>query len=404
MKNSFLVKNAPWLMAGALLTLLSSFGQTFFISIFAAEIQTEFSLSHGSWGGIYALGTTTSAVVMIWAGGLTDKFRVRTLGPAVLLLLAFACLLMAFNPYAWFLPIVIFALRLSGQGMTTHIALVAMARWFVAARGRALSISALGFSVGQAVLPIIFVMLLGVIDWRILWIFAAFISLAGVPLLIRLLRQERTPQSMANENPSFGMDARFWTRIDAIRHPLFWCMVPSILGPSAFNTAFFFHQVHFAGLKDISHVTLVAQFPLYTAVSVGAMLLSGWGLDKVGTPRLIPFFQVPMIAAFIVFGLAENLYGIVIGFVMLGLTAGASATLPSAFWAEFYGTKYIGSVKALAAAVMVLGSAIGPGITGLLIDYNVGLEIQFYWIAAYFALATLVLWLGVRRYAPSLKD
>lgn len=404
MNNSFLVKNAPWLMSGALLTLLSSFGQTFFISIFAAEIQTEFSLSHGSWGGIYALGTTTSAVVMIWAGGLTDKFRVRTLGPAVLLLLAFACLLMAFNPYAWFLPIVIFALRLSGQGMTTHIALVAMARWFVAARGRALSISALGFSVGQAVLPIIFVMLLGVIDWRILWIFVAFISLAGVPLLIRLLRQERTPQSMANENPSFGMDARFWTRIDAIRHPLFWCMVPSILGPSAFNTAFFFHQVHFAGLKDISHVTLVAQFPLYTAVSVGAMLLSGWGLDKVGTPRLIPFFQVPMIAAFIVFGLAENLYGIVIGFVMLGLTAGASATLPSAFWAEFYGTKYIGSVKALAAAVMVLGSAIGPGITGLLIDYNVGLEIQFYWIAAYFALATLVLWLGVRRYAPSLKD
>ena len=404
MNNSFLVKNAPWLMSGALLTLLSSFGQTFFISIFAAEIQTEFSLSHGSWGGIYALGTTTSAVVMIWAGGLTDKFRVRTLGPAVLLLLAFACLLMAFNPYAWFLPIVIFALRLSGQGMTTHIALVAMARWFVAARGRALSISALGFSVGQAVLPIIFVMLLGVMDWRILWIFAAFISLAGVPLLIRLLRQERTPQSMANENPSFGMDARFWTRIDAIRHPLFWCMVPSILGPSAFNTAFFFHQVHFAGLKDISHVTLVAQFPLYTAVSVGAMLLSGWGLDKVGTPRLIPFFQVPMIAAFIVFGLAENLYGIVIGFVMLGVTAGASATLPSAFWAEFYGTKYIGSVKALAAAVMVLGSAIGPGITGLLIDYNVGLEIQFYWIAAYFALATLVLWLGVRRYAPSLKD
>ena len=404
MNNSFLVKNAPWLMSGALLTLLSSFGQTFFISIFAAEIQTEFSLSHGSWGGIYALGTTTSAVVMIWAGGLTDKFRVRTLGPAVLLLLAFACLLMAFNPYAWFLPIVIFALRLSGQGMTTHIALVAMARWFVAARGRALSISALGFSVGQAVLPIIFVMLLGVIDWRILWIFAAFISLAGVPLLIRLLRQERTPQLMTNESPSFGMDARFWTRIDAIRHPLFWCMVPSILGPSAFNTAFFFHQVHFAGLKDISHVTLVAQFPLYTAVSVGAMLLSGWGLDKVGTPRLIPFFQVPMIAAFIVFGLAENLYGIVIGFVMLGLTAGASTTLPSAFWAEFYGTKYIGSVKALAAAVMVLGSAIGPGITGLLIDYNVGLEIQCYWIAAYFALATLVLWLGVRRYAPSLKD
>lgn len=403
MNDSFIIKNAPWLASGAILTLLSSFGQTFFISIFAAEIQADFSLSHGSWGGIYALGTTTSAVVMVWAGGLTDRFRVRTLGPAVLLLLAFACLLMALNPYAWFLPVVIFALRLSGQGMTTHIAVVAMARWFVAARGRALSITALGYSVGQALLPIVFVMFLGVMGWRILWIIAALISLAGVPLLIRLLRQERTPQSMANENPSFGMNARFWTRLDAIRHPLFWCMVPSILGPSAFNTAFFFHQVHFAELKDISHVTLVAQFPLYTAVSVAAMLLSGWGLDRLGTPRLIPFFQVPMIAAFIVFGMAEGIYIVMVGFVLLGLTAGATATLPSAFWAEFYGTKYIGSVKALAAAVMVLGSAIGPGITGLLIDYNIGLEFQFYWISAYFAFASVVLWFGVRKYAPSLR-
>ena len=403
MRDSFLFKNAPWLASGALLTLMSSFGQTFFISIFAAEIQTEFALTHGAWGGIYALGTTTSAVVMVWAGGLTDKFRVRTLGPAVLLLLAFACLLMAFNPYAWFLPVVIFALRFSGQGMTTHIAMVAMTRWFVEARGRALSITALGYSMGQAVLPIIFVMLLGIMDWRFLWILAALLSLASVPLLVRILRQERTPQSMARENPSLGMDARFWNRIEAIKHPLFWYMVPSILGPSAFNTAFFFHQVHFAELKGISHVAFVSQLPLYTAVSVGMMLLSGWALDKLGTSRLIPYYQVPMIAAFVLFGLADSTLIIILGFVMMGITAGATATLPSAFWAEFYGTKHIGSIKALATAVMVLGSAIGPGITGLLIDKGVGLETQYYWIAAYFALVTVLIWIGVRRYAPRLK-
>ena len=403
MRDSFMVKNAPWLASGAILTLLSSFGQTFFISIFAAEIQSEFALSHGTWGGIYALGTTTAAVVMVWAGGLTDRFRVRTLGPVVLLLLAFACLLMAFNPYAWFLPVVIFALRLSGQGMTTHIAVVAMARWFVAARGRALSIAAIGHSVGQAVLPVIFVMLLGIMDWRILWIVAAAISLVGVPVLIRLLQRERTPQSMANENPSYGMGARSWSRLEVLSHPLFWCMVPSILGPSAFNTAFFFHQVHFAELKGVSHVSLVAQFPLYTAVSIGAMLMSGWALDKVGTPRLIPWFQVPMIAAFIIFSESDSTLMLVAGFVMLGITGGAGATLPSAFWAEFYGTKFIGSIKAMAAAVMVLGSAIGPGVTGVLIDLDIGLVTQFYWIAAYFAFATVVLWVGVHRYAHTLN-
>ncbi len=385
------------------MTLLSSFGQTFFISIFAAEIQSDFGLSHGAWGGIYALGTMLSAVAMLWAGGITDKFRVRVLGPVILLVLASACLLMALNPYVWFLPVVIFALRFSGQGMATHIAVVAMARWFVATRGRALSISALGHSIGQAVLPLFFVMLLGFTNWRNLWVLAAVFCLAGIPLLIRLLRKERTPQSMANDSPSFGMNGHFWNRLEMIKHPLFWCMVPSVLGPSAFSTAFFFHQVHFSQIKGINLVTFVAQLPLFTAVSVGAMLLSGWGIDRFGTPRLVPFFQVPIIAAFVLFGLSGDLFTLSFAFVMLGLSAGATSVLPSAFWAEFYGTKYIGSIKALAAAVMVLGSAIGPGITGLLIDFGIRLEVQFYWIAVYFACATFMLWFGVRKFTPQLK-
>ena len=94
---SFLRDNARWLSAGALLTFLSSFGQTFFISIFAGEIREGFQLSHGQWGGIYTMGTTVSAIVMVWAGGLTDQFRVRSLGAVILGMLMLACLAMALN-------------------------------------------------------------------------------------------------------------------------------------------------------------------------------------------------------------------------------------------------------------------------------------------------------------------
>jgi MFS family permease len=400
--SQFLISNAPWLTAGGLLTLLSCFGQTFFISIFAAEIQTEFSLSHGEWGGIYAIGTTVSAAVMVWAGGLTDMFRVRNIGSVILALLAVASLLMAINPYVWALPIVIFCLRITGQGMSSHIAVVAMARWFVAARGKALSIATLGFSVGEAILPIVFVTLMTMMDWRWLWVVAAGISLAGIPILIALLKRERTPQSMAEENSSLGMKARHWGRMEALRHPLFWFMVPAILGPSAFNTAFFFHQVYFAELKGWEHLTLVSMFPVYTTVAIGAMIASGWALDKFGTPRLIPFFQLPMVAAFLLFAFGSSISITVLGFVMLGLTSGANSTLPAAFWAEFYGTRYIGSIKALAAAFMVLGSAIGPGLTGLLIDQGVGLETQFVGIAAFFILTSFLIWVGVRRYVSDL--
>jgi len=188
-----------------------------------------------------------------------------------------------------------------------------------------------------------------------------------------------------------------------MKHWLFWLMVPALLGPSAFNTAFFFHQVHFADVKDISHLQLVAYFPFYTGVSIIAMILSGWALDKVGTPRLIPFMQIPMVIAFGIFAYASDGGAMFAGFLFLGLTSGFNTTLPAAFWAEFYGTRFIGSIKAMAAAIMVLGSAIGPGITGYAIDQGVGIETQYLGVAAYFVMTTILMTIGVLRARPMLS-
>ncbi|WP_372893160.1 MFS transporter [Rhodosalinus sp.] len=399
----FLRTNAPWLAAGVLLAFLSSFGQTFFIAVFAGEIRAEFGLSHGTWGLIYTAGTGASALAMLFAGVLTDRFRARALGAAVLALLAGACLVMAAVPAVWALPFAVFLLRFGGQGMTSHIALVAMARWFVATRGRALSTATMGVAAGEAFLPLIFVAALGLFDWRVLWVVVAAIALAGIPALLALLRRERLPATMAAESTaSLGMGAAHWTRGAAIRHWLFWCMVPALLGPPAFNTAFFFQQVHIAEVKGWTHLDLVALFPVYTGTSVAAMALSGWALDRLGTARLMPWFQLPMVGAFLLLAVAPTPALALPGLVLMALTTGANATLPNAFWAEFYGTRHLGAIKAMAAAIMVLGSAIGPGVTGLLIDAGLGIETQFVGIAAYFVAASACMALGILRAAPAL--
>lgn len=379
------------------MSLMSSFGQTFFISIFAGEIRETFDLSHGAWGGIYTLGTAASAAVMVWAGGLTDRYRSRSLGIGVLLLLACACLFMALNVWAWLLPLAIFALRFCGQGMMSHIAVVSMSRWFVATRGRALSVAGLGYALGEAVLPLGFVALLLVVDWRWLWVIAAIACLGMIPILTGLLREERTPQSHAQQDSSVGMQNRHWKRQEVLRHPLFWFMIPALLGPSAFGTAFFFQQVYFADLKGFAHIELVAMFPFFTMAGVGMMLLSGWLLDRLGTPRLMPVYQLPMVAAFVIFAQGQSLFSIFVGLLVMAMTTGSNATIPNAFWAEFYGTRHLGSIKAMAAAVMVLGSALGPGITGLLIDLGIGLEDQYLGVSMYFAIATLCMALGISR-------
>lgn len=397
MITGFLRENANWLGAGALLAFFSSFGQTFFISIYSEQIRTDFGLSHAAWGSLYAIATTASAIVMVWAGTLTDLFRVRIIGPLSLILLALACLSMAWAPVAWMLFGVIFLLRFAGQGMMSHVAAVAMTRWFVKTRGKALSISATGFALGQAILPLGFVALMGLISWRSHWIISAALCILAIPALLLLLRTERTPQAIAKETQSKGMKGEHWTRRSALKHTLFWLMVPALLGPSAFITAFFFQQVPFAVEKGWAHIDLVALFPLYTIVSIGVTIGSGFLIDRFGSAAVVPFFQLPIVASFVTLSLAGSFSGAVIGVVLMAITAGATATVPAAFWAEFYGTRFIGSIKSMAAAVMVLGSAIGPGLTGFLLDQGLSLSTQMIGFAAYFLVASVLATLGVQR-------
>lgn len=387
----FLRENARWLAAGALLAFLSSFGQTYFISIFAGEIRAEFGLSHGEWGGIYTLGTGASAAVMLWAGGLADRFRVVTLGAVVLLLLALACTAMALNPSVALLPFVIFALRFTGQGMASHVSMVAMARWFIATRGRALAIATLGFQLGEATLPLTFVALKRVFEWQTLWLFVAVVTLASIPVLTLLLRQERTPQSQAEFNSVPGMGGRHWTRAQALQHPLIWALLPGMAGFSALGTAFWFHQVHYAAQKGWDHLALVAVFPLGTGAFILSTAAYGWALDRFGSARLMPVYLLPLAVGFAVLGLAPSLTYAALGVVLMGVAGGGQATLPSAAWAEFYGTRNIGAIKAAVIAALVLGSALGPGITGVLIDAGIGLASQLLAFAVFFVAASALM-------------
>ena len=393
----FLRVNWRWLAAGMLMMFASSFGQTFFLAIFAGEIRAEFDLSHGGWGLIYTVATTSSAAVMVMAGGLTDRFRARSLGIAALLLLATASVAMWATTALWALVVVIFALRLMGQGMMGHIALVAMARWFSATRGRAVSIATLGVASGEALLPLGFVALMGVFAWRELWLLAAMILVTAVPILYILLQRERTPQSLAQAAPSPGMLGRDWNRGEVLRHWLFWMALPAVLAPPTFNTAFFFHQVHLAEVKGWEHVALVALFPAYTAVNMAAMLGSGWLIDRFGSGPLASVFLLPITLGYVLMAGAEGIAGGLVAMLLMGVSVGAGATLGGAFWAEYYGTRHLGAIRAMTAACMVFGTAIGPGITGVLIDTGITFDRQMVAIAGLYVIATGCAALGVRR-------
>ena len=127
----------------------------------------------------------------------------------------------------------------------------------------------------------------------------------------------------------------------------------------------------------------------------GAVYLStvgyGWAIDRFSAGRLLPIYLFPLVLAYVLHWWAPSLGWTALALILMGIAGGGQATLLGACWAEFYGTRHIGAIKSAATALMVLGSAIGPGLSGWMIDNGIGFEVQQLGYAATFAFAALVL-------------
>lgn len=394
---SFIASNFRFLASGFLLTFNSSFGQTFFISIFAAHIMAGFNLTDGEWGLLYTISTSASAFVMFWAGATTDSFRVRQLAWFVIPGLALVCVGMALNTSVIGLAVLVFLLRFLGQGMMFQLSSVSMARWFQARRGLALSLASFGIMVGTAILPMMCAALLETLPWRRLWLFSGLFLAATLPLALWLLRAERTPQSFADDVQSAGMEGRQWTRREVIKSSLFLMLLPALLGPPMWGTALFFQQVHIAEVKGWGLVEYLALIPLLTLSSAIMTITAGQLIDKFGSGVLLRLYMIPWCVGFIILYLANDLFMAASALMVFGLAMGIQSTAITSFWAEYFGTRHIGSIKATSTSIMVFGSAIGPGITGSFIDWGYSFPDQMILLAAYFFIALVFVNAAVSR-------
>ncbi len=367
-----------FLTYGAMMSFWSSIGQTFFISLFSLEIRNELSLSHGEFGGYYAIATMISALTLFWLGKQADKLTVFHLSLITIIALTLSGIFFSFISGVLTLVLGLYLLRLFGQGMMTHVYSVAIARRYKATRGRALAITGLGINIAESIGPPAIVFLLFYVGWRQVWIIIPFIFvLSIVPFLSRLTKktsfQEKNINSsdeLINKTEKIS-DLR---RKDLFKNMEFWIVIlPIVAVPSFTITGILFHQIFLAEEKSVTLFHWSKYYAFYALTAVLGAVLSGFLIDWVSAKKTSFIGHSALMIGIICLWLGEQNIALILFFSLFGVASGMITSNTNALLAEKYGTKWLGEIRATAQPVTVGSSAISPILLGIIIDKGFGL-------------------------------
>ena len=361
---------------GFIFTFFSSFGQSFFLGLFNSSIRETLSITHGQFGSIYASATLLSSLLLIWVGKKIDDINIFKFAFYVTLLLSFSCFFFSKISSIAFLFIAVFLMRFSGQGLMSHTATTTITRYFTKSRGKALSAGWFGLSTAEFILPVLIVYLLTITAWQNIWISISILILIFLPLasffLIKKLDFDTREQVGTNDLETKKI--KQWKRIEVLKDYRFYIVCLNMLAMPWIATGVFVYQSFITEAKEWGSFVIAQSFMVYSILSVVTLLGSGFLIDKFTSRKLLIFMNIPLLFSTLVLFYFDNQITSFIFLGLIGVSNGLANVLGSSTWAEIYGVKFIGSIKALTTALMVFSTAFGTALFGFLIDRGFSIE------------------------------
>ncbi|MDC0628264.1 MFS transporter [Pelagibacteraceae bacterium] len=368
--------NKKVIIFGFIFTFFSSFGQSFFLGLFNAPIRNELGITHGQFGSIYASATICSSLLLIWVGKKIDDYKILNYSFFVVILLFTSTLLFSFINSVYFLAVAIFLMRLSGQGLMSHASTTTISRFFGKSRGKALSTIWFGLSTAEFILPVLITYFFLIYSWRTVWQGISILILLFLPLVILKTIKSINLESREKDNSNYQKKIKIksWKRREVIKDYRFYIISLNMLAMPWIATGIFVYQSFITDSKMWAVYTIPKAFMVYSATSIVTLFISGFLVDKFTGRKLILFMNLPLLLAmFVLFKFNHETFAyIFLG--LIGISNSFALLLGSSTWAEIYGVKYIGSIKALTTAFMVFSTAFGTALFGFLIDNGFTIE------------------------------
>ena len=390
--------NFKVILFGFIFTFFSSFGQSFFLGLFNPSIRETLSITHGQFGSIYASATLLSSFILVWIGKKIDDVSILKFASYVTALLAISCFLFSKISSIFFLFFSIFLMRLSGQGLMSHTATTTISRYFERSRGKALSTTWLGLSLAEFISPLLIVFLLTIIEWRDIWLSISILVIVALPLasffLVKNIKLDS--REISDKKNKKIKEIKQWKRMEVIKDYRFYIICLNMLAMPWIATGTFVYQSFISTSKVWGPYVIAQSFMVYSILSVVTLIFSGFLIDKFSSRKLLVYMNLPLLfSVFVLFSFNSPVSSFIF-LGLIGISNGLANVVGTATWAEIYGVKYIGSIKALTTALMVFSTAFGTALFGILIDNSFSIE-QIALVSGSYILIAITLLLFIKN-------
>ena len=383
---------------GFIFTFFSSFGQSFCLGLFNSSIRNELSITHGQFGSIYASATLLSSLFLVWVGKKIDDINIFKFAFFVTLLLSFSCFFFSKISSIIILFIAIFLMRFSGQGMMSHTATTTISRYFSKSRGKALSTGWFGLSSAEFILPVLIIYLLTIYNWKNIWLSISVLIIIFLPIVSYILLKNLNLDSREITDDKNYKDKyiKQWKRKEVLKDYRFYIIGANMLAMPWIATGVFVYQSFILESKNWGPYIIAQSFMAYSILSVITLFFSGFLIDKFTSRKILIYMNIPLLLSALILIYFKSPISSFLFLGLIGISNGFANVLGSSTWAEIYGVKHIGSIKALTTALMVFATAFGTALFGVLIDNGFSIE-QIAIVSATYIFISLISLFVIRR-------
>jgi MFS family permease len=363
---------------GGLGVFFSGPGQTYSISVFIDSYIKEFGWDRSLVSSIYSFATLLAGLLLFLVGRLVDRFGQRRMTLIIGVLFGLACFWNSIVVTPVMLFIGFFLLRILGQGSMTLMPNTLIPQWFTSKRGRAFSFMAIGGFASSALLPPLNAWLITHYSWELAYRFwGVLLIVVFVPIVYLFMRNKPEEMGLLPDNEKRNVkkgtignvDSEVsWTLREAMHTKQFWFILFSTSIPALINTGLTFHLVSILGEKGIPTTAAALILSLMAIIGFPISLLSGFLLERIKVNWIMAIVFIGQILFILTLYFTESYVMAVAYGALWGIIGGLERITVTIIYPDYFGKKYIGSIKGIAMTVMVIGSAFGPLPFGIAYD------------------------------------